>query len=146
MEKNIGKIIFEFLEFLLTGGLFTTDHTLLAFVSLAIGTTIYGFLMIDDYEVDNWKVGLICTAGWLFFLILGMLLSTEDFRAIREGKAFSGLFVFGLVGLSLAYTVISYWGCSVRDIWLVQAILLVIAYWNTFACLWFLQMLTGQGI
>ena len=110
MEKNIGKIIFEFLEFLLTGGLFTTDHTLLAFVSLAIGTTIYGFLMIDDYEVDNWKVGLICTAGWLFFLILGMLLSTEDFRAIREGKAFSGLFVFGLVGLSLAYTVISYWG------------------------------------
>ena len=104
---------------------FTTDHTQLAFISLTIGTAIYGYLMLAD-EVDDWKKVAVGAAGWLLMLILGIFLAAEEFGRINEGETSSRLFVLELLALSVAYTVISLGASFVRESCLVHCISILI--------------------
>lgn len=136
MERRILEALGEFLGYLIKGGLFNTDHTLLAYISLVFGTTIYGYLMLDD-EVDNWKKVLRGIALWLFTFILASLLSTEDFAELAEGRISSIPLMLGLIVLSAAYTVISILACWRRDSCIVWSISIPIGIQGALNFFWY---------
>ena len=136
MERRILDALGEFLGYLIKGGLFSTDHTLLAYTSLVFGTTIYGYLMLDD-EVDDWKKVLRGIGLWLFTFILASVLSTEDFAELAEGRIPSIPFVLGFLVLSAAYTVISILACRLHDSCIVRGISILIGIQGVLNFFWY---------
>lgn len=124
MERVILDTLKEFSKklpvYILSGKL-----TLASFIALAIGTAIYGYVMLHD-KVDNWKKRLKWTSMWLSMVILGRLLAYKEFSQIEEGETSSILFVLGLLPLSVAHIVISFRASFVHDGCLVNYILVVV--------------------
>ena len=87
----------EIAQVLFPDALFAQNHPALAFTLLTVGTIIYGYLMLDDYNVDNWKTGLKLIVFWFIVETLG---SGFVVYAAHEGKTFSKLFGISRFGLA----------------------------------------------
>ena len=125
--------------------LFTKKSTMGAFIFLAVGTAIYWYLMLNEDEIfdweDDWKKILLGIGSWLVTLIYGIVLGREEFGKINEGETSSKLFVFGLLVLSVAYTVISIKAFLVRENALVLCMATLFMLFYIFAAIGYLVIL-----
>ena len=126
-KRSTIEFLTEFFETIIPDVLFSKNHTSLAFICLAAGTFIYGYIMLDDIEVDDWKTALGWIGVWFVVVIFGGVLSTKEFAAIHENETFSKMFVFGMLAISVAYVVISIKSWRVRTGCLVRGIATLIA-------------------
>lgn len=107
------KALQDILEFGIIGVIKSSDFTLWSFIFLGTAVVIYGNLMLNKDEVYEWETALQLIAWWLLFSILGGILPIAG--AIAVDKIPSKLFVFGLMGISAAYVVISIRAFFERD-------------------------------
>ena len=130
------KLLLELFKALIPDVLNPAKHTVLSFICSMFGIIIYGNLMLNDDDVDDWKQGLLWTVVWMLVSALAVFLATGEFTKIEAGQAYSKFFISGMLLLSIAYVVISisaWWvrdGCSAR----VLSVLVVIgravdSYW-----------------
>ena len=133
----------EMAKILFPDAWFAEKHTSLAFTFLAVGVITYGFLMLDDEDVDNWKTALKVTVFWFIAATLGtgFLIGSLRINAIHEGETFSKLFMFGMLAISAGYVTISIKSWWVRDSWIVRGIATLIAIGRIDDCIMWTQAL-----
>ncbi len=135
------KILKELAKALIPDALFPVKHTGLAFISFVAAIALYGKLMLDEDEVENWKQGLLYTVIWILVSALGLVLATGEFEKINAGEEHSRFFISGMLLLSIAYIVISILAWWVRYHWLARILSVLVVLGRLVDCFWFVSIL-----
>ena len=135
------KILLELFKALIPDVLNPANHTELSFVFSMGAIAIYGTLMLNEDEVDDWKKGIWGAVGWIVVSTLALFLATGEFTKIEAGETYSKLFISGMLVISIIYVVISIRVWWVRDSCLVKGLSTLIAIGRTVDCIWFVGIL-----